>query len=459
MTGAEATDGPAAAARTAEEDRLVARVEELVGGRVTAIERQPRWRKAWYLTVDRDGTELALYVRGDKQIDAEPYPGLDREAAILRILERNGVPVPHVHGMSSDPIGIVMDRVPGTRDVAEAADDDERRGIAEQYMEILARMHGIDVAEFAAAGIEVPTTPAGAQLAFVDANERLYRRTKKAAEPLVEWALRWARRRLPTAGNRARFIHGDTGQFLFVDGRITCVYDFEASHIGDPLSDLAGLRTRAGTEPLGADIEHMIRHYQRVAGTTVDPSALSFYTATYMLTAVMALSGPLTELRPADQQAEYLTWDLMVRRAMLWAIAEVEGVKIEPAPPVTVPTGYPARIATVLEGTVRRMVPATPVDEANQSAALALARWAGAMVAVGAANVERDLDRAAVLLGHRPADQAAADTELERFVLAAGPEHDVALLEYFAAQTEARVAEAVPMRARLEQYALPKVVL
>ncbi|WP_255650270.1 hypothetical protein [Frankia sp. ArI3] len=196
-----------------------------------------------------------------------------------------------------------------------------------------------------------------------------------------------------------------------------------------------------------------------MAGTTVDPSALSFYTATYMLTAVMALSGPLTELRPADQQAEYLTWDLMVRRAMLWAIAEVEGVKIEPAPPVTLPTGYPARITTVLEGTVRRMVPATPVDEANQSAALALARWAAAMVAVGAANVERDLDQAAVLLGHRPADQAAADAELERFVLAAGPEHDLALLEYFAAQTEARVAEAVPMRQRLEQYALAKVVL
>jgi aminoglycoside phosphotransferase (APT) family kinase protein len=444
---------------TEEETRLVGRIEELVGGRVISLERQPRWRKAWYATVERDDTEIPIYVRGDKQIDAEPFPGLDREAAILRVLERHGVPVPHVYGMSADPIGIVMDRVSGTRDVAEAADDAERIGIAEQYVEILARMHAIDPAEFAAAGIDVPATAEGAQLAYVDANERLYRRTKRAPEPLVEWALRWARRKRPTSGNRARFIHCDTGQFLFVDGRITCVYDFEAAHVGDPLSDLAALRTRAGTEPLGADLEHMVRHYQKVSGQDIDLSALSFHTATFMLTSVMALSGPLAELRPADQQLEYLTWDLMVRRAMLWAMAEVEGVELWVPPPAPAPTGYAARVPTVLAGTLARMVPATPMDEGNQKAALALAHWAAALVAVGRDHAEADLDRAAEILGARPVDEAQADTELEAFVLTAGPEHDRALLKFFAARTEARVAEAVSLRRRLEPYALSPVTL
>jgi hypothetical protein len=99
------------------------------------------------------------------------------------------------------------------------------------------------------------------------------------------------------------------------------------------------------------------------------------------------------------------------------------------------------------------------VDEANQQAAIALAQWAGALVAVGAGNAERDLDRAAAILGYRPADQAEADAALEKFVLAAGPDDDLALLQYFAAQTEARVAEAVSIQHRLEDYALAKLEL
>ena len=52
-----------------EEARLGPQIEGLVGGRVISLERQPRWRKAWYAAVDRAGETLPIYVRGDKQID------------------------------------------------------------------------------------------------------------------------------------------------------------------------------------------------------------------------------------------------------------------------------------------------------------------------------------------------------------------------------------------------------
>lgn len=442
---------------TDEEARLVARIEDLVGGTVVYLERQPRWRKAWYVTVERDGAEVPLYVRGDKQIDAEPYPGLDREAAILRALEANGLPVPHVYGMCEDPVGIVMDRLPGTRDVAEADSDEQRTSIAEQYVEYLAKAHSLDLAPFEAAGVLVPRTPEGIALAFVDANEVLYRRTKHGAEPLVEWALRWARRNVLADRTRPAFIFADTGQFLFADGTITCLHDFEASHIGDPLFDLASLRTRSGYEPLGADVSHMVRHYEKVTGTSVDRRVLSYYTAVYMLATVMALSGPLANLRPEDMQAEYLTWDLMTRRALLWSIAEVMGVNIEPVPLSSAPTGYYSRVSRVLEGTISRMVPATPTDEANQAAAIRLVQWAGALISDGIRNYQHDLDGVSEIVGLRVRDWQEADAELEKFVLAAGPEHNLVLLRYFGTQTEARVAEAVSIQDRLAGYALPKV--
>jgi aminoglycoside phosphotransferase (APT) family kinase protein len=442
-----------------EERRLGPQIERLVGGRVIALERQPRWRKAWYAVVDRDGAYVPIYVRGDKQIDAEPYPGLAREAAILNLFGQSDLPVPKVYGMTENPIGIVMDRVPGTRDVAEAPDDDVRRTVAEQYMEVLARMHRLDPAPFVAAGIAHPQGAKETALSYLNANIVLYRRTKRGSQPLVEFALKWMQRNVPLHRNIARVLHGDPGQFLFESGRLTCIYDFEATHIGDPLADLAALRTRHGTEPLGADPSHLIRHYAALTGEPIDLPALSFHTAAFMLTAVMALAGPLTDPRPQELQLEYLTWDLMTRRAMLWAMAECMGVTIEPKPLVRLPEGRSALVARVLESTVGRIETGTPIGAADKASARALIDWCRGQAAAGAAHEAADLERAAAILGYRPPDWRATDAALERFVAGASPERDTVLFDYFVAQTEERVAEALSIQPRLAHYALPRITL
>jgi aminoglycoside phosphotransferase (APT) family kinase protein len=442
-----------------EEVRLRPQIERLVGGRIISLERQPRWRKAWYAVIERDGAAVPIYVRGDKQIDAEPYPGLGREAAILGLFRANDLPVPRVYGMTENPTAIVMDRVSGTRDVGHAADDDERRRVAEQYIEVLARMHELDTTPFVAAGMSLPEGPTQTALSYLNANIVLYRRTKRGAQPLVEFALRWMQRNVPMHRNTPRVVHGDPGQFLFEAGRLTCIYDFEATHIGDPLADLAALRARHGTEPLGADPGHLIRHYAALTGKPIDPAALSFHTAAFMLTAVMALAGPLTEPSPREMQLEYLTWDLMTRRAMLWAMAECLGVTITPKPLAGLPEGRSALVARVLEATINRIEAVSGMGAVDKASAAALVGWVRGQAASGGANEAADLDRAARILGYRPSDWQAADAALERFVAAAGPEHDAMLFDYFVAQTEDRVAEALSIQPRLTQYALPRIVL
>jgi aminoglycoside phosphotransferase (APT) family kinase protein len=442
-----------------EEARLAPQIEGLVGGRIISLERQPRWRKAWYAAVERAGETLPIYVRGDKQIDAEPYPGLDREAAILRLFGAGGLPVPSVYGMTQDPMSIVMERVRGTRDVGQAINDDERRSLAEQYIEVLARMHSLDVKPFVQAGVALPKGPEQTALAYLNANIGLYRRTKRGAQPLVEFALNWMKRNVPRHRDIPRVVHGDPGQFLFEDGRLTCIYDFEATHIGDPLSDLAALRTRHGTEPLGAEPSHLIRHYAALTGCKIDLPALSFHTAAFMLTAVMALAGPLTEPRPQEMQLEYLTWDLMTRRAMLWAMAECMGITITPLRTDPLPAGRSALVSRVLEATIDRIEPKTPIGAADKASAATLVGWVRGQAAMGAVHDAADLDRAAGILGYRPADWRAADAALERWVANAGAEHDAILFHYFVAQIEERVAEALSIQPRLAQYALPRVNL
>src|SRR5690606_5669530 len=98
-----------------DEDKLRARIEELTGGKMIAIERQIRWRPAWFADVEKDGEILHIHVRGDRESDVLPFPDLKREADILATLEKHGIPAPHIYGMCDDPNAIIMEAVPGSR--------------------------------------------------------------------------------------------------------------------------------------------------------------------------------------------------------------------------------------------------------------------------------------------------------------------------------------------------------
>lgn len=71
-------------------------VEEATGGTIRKWERQVRWRPAWFVDVERDGTLLKLHLRGDRQSDIVPFPELRREADIIDVLHESGIPVPKI---------------------------------------------------------------------------------------------------------------------------------------------------------------------------------------------------------------------------------------------------------------------------------------------------------------------------------------------------------------------------
>lgn len=57
------------------EARLKAFVEQLTGGTVVRMERQVRWRPAWFADVERPGQPLLqLHLRGDRQGGVNIFP-------------------------------------------------------------------------------------------------------------------------------------------------------------------------------------------------------------------------------------------------------------------------------------------------------------------------------------------------------------------------------------------------
>ena len=80
-------------------------VREELGGEVTNIVRQRRWRPVWRVEVRGDGLPDALLFKSDRPWPAHPYP-LKYEYDILRVLQNNGILIPKLMGMAAFMIGV-----------------------------------------------------------------------------------------------------------------------------------------------------------------------------------------------------------------------------------------------------------------------------------------------------------------------------------------------------------------
>ena len=421
------------------EQKLRHFVEKVTGGRVISMERQIRWRPAWFVDVERGDETLHIHIRGDRNSDILPFPELKREADILEVLEAHGVPVPHIWGVCPDPMAIIMDAVPGTRDVSRAASDAERRSIVRQYATAVATMHKIPVRAFVQRGLDLPQGAEEIALAGLSAYGPLYEKTKRKPEPLIEFALRWLKSNVPRHRTRASFIQFDSGQFLFDRGRLTALYDFEFAMLGDPMTDLATMRMRESYEPLGDELRALYRHYEAASGEPLDVPVLRYHNALFATVSCMQFAGAVADPQPGGPHAVYLEWDLALRRALITILAECMGVSL---PAVTAPSpadGEHLALLRMLRDAIGRIDCAPGMPQADKQSALDLVEYA--QRADGAAPETNRLacDEAAGFLGRRYEERREREAALERFVQSAGPGDFEMLLQYFARQIERQV--------------------
>jgi aminoglycoside phosphotransferase (APT) family kinase protein len=433
----EHTQTPADAA--ASEARLRAHVEKVTGGRIVKMERQPRWRPAWFVEVERDGKILPIYLRGDRKSDILPFPELRREADVMSVLHEHGIPVPYIYGVCDDPSTIVMESIGGTRDVSKAASDAERHDVMRQYIKAVAAMHKVPLAPFAAKGIRVPTTAEDIALAGLHAYFPLYQKNKKKPEPLIEFSLKWIRNNVPKHRTRPSFIQFDSGQYLFKDGRMTGLYDFEFSMIGDPMVDLATMRMRQSYEPYGVELKDMVRQYEIESGEPVDHAVINFHTLQFSTVSTMQIAGTVAVPQPGDPHATYLEWDLALRRQLLTAMKECMGIEIqaEEAPLSNVAPN--AALIGMVSDALAHIEVSTDMQRAQKTAAEHLVECLIRADGMGGVLLRRNLDDVSALLGRRYEEWAEAEAALEKFVLQAGPEMDAPLLRFFTAQHERRM--------------------
>ncbi len=403
-----------------EEERIVAWARRTLGGDVVDLRRQPRWRPAWTFDVLRGDERLPIYFRGDRGLADHGVYTLEREMAVFRVLESEGIPVPHVYGFCDSPRGIVMERARGRANLATAESDAERESVLDHYVELLARMHRLDVNAFDSAGLSRPADSRSLALADLDLWEAAYRRAKARPEPLIEFGLGWLARNAPTQRDRVGFVCSDSGQFLFEGGRVTAVLDLELAFLGDPAADLAGLRTRDLSEPLG-DLSRAIARYESLTGEPVDRAVVDYHTARFSLVTPLAVAALVARPPPGIDLVQYLCWYHVYGRVPVELMAKLSGVPLEEPdlPDDVAPTEAPPG-----DG------PGSDFEDYRSDAAWRAAEHRRRSERFGPALEADDLAEVSEILGRRPRDGREAEAALEACVVDSGPERDPEVLRH-----------------------------
>jgi len=431
-------------------DGAVKWIEQRCGGRVVDIEQQVRWRPHHFLTVERPDGTLRVLARSERQAIAggskfQQHFDIAHEARVLEALQGHGLRVPKFFGFNEEHRFILMERVDGTNELKDAPDDETRERVMAEYIEQLVSLHRVDVNSMTLSGLKVPTTSLetafGGKFGYVEEDWRVWRQHLRP-EPLLELGLWWLHANVPAGDRRVSFIQGDTGpgQFMFADGHLTALIDWELSHIGDPMLDLGVIRMRNMLYPTGS-LRAPIAHYEEVSGRPLDWQALCFYTVMSMLLTPIGVSPimqhPSAHIEPAFPA---FGWNATLRRGLTDALAEANGAEIEPPQlPEPPEPASPSLVDYLVEYLDVKCAP-IETDDAGRfevSAATSIARAVQLESAVGAELFDADLDDMGKVLGRRPIDRDDGLRELSELV-AAGPEERLRELVWLFARTERR---------------------
>jgi hypothetical protein len=221
---------------------------------------------------------------------------------------------------------------------------------------------------------------------------------------------------------------------MFADGRITGLLDFELTHVGDPMMDLAALRVRDTIKNIG-DLAATAARYEAITGISIDHDVVDFHTVLYNVISPLSVGPSLAAPVPATDGLSYLAWYVNGARWAFEVMAELGGYQLDP---VAVPPPRPTRRAPAYRHLVAGLRAAESPAIADEYQRVSLGRLANHLRRideVGPALDAADLDDLTRVLGYRP-DLGDADAELLHLVRTAGPERDEELVRLLDARVQ-----------------------
>lgn len=261
-----------------------------------------------------DRRDVVLRLRPRPPALLEPYD-LARQFAILRALAETPVRVPPALWL--EPTGevlgrpfFVMERVAGEvyemEPPAGAADDTVVR-MCRSLVEQLAAIHAVDLSRTGLHALDDGANHLDRELGHWAAEMN---RVKRGRLPALERLHRALLAGKPDPCPRVTLVHGDAkpGNFAFIAGEVSAVFDWEMTTIGDPLTDIGWLEmlwmqpVGINSHPAAPSIDALLAHYESASGIKV--ANRPWYRAfnAYKMAVICLIGAMLVEDGHSDDQ-------------------------------------------------------------------------------------------------------------------------------------------------------------
>lgn len=416
-------------------------VEKVIGGKIIDSERQggreSGGRPGWFLTCDIGGQSERFYVRGSRgdEFGFTQIYSLARETEIIKILHQQGIPVPRIIDHCANPDATLMEYVAGENDFTLIKSAAQRDAVAEDFARIMADWHRIDAKVFKPAGLIAPRTREDYVLKDLAVWEQGCLPYLKEPVPIVTFTCKWLRENIPNAPERPVLVQGDTGpgQFIFSGNKVSSVVDWELAFLGDPMRELAQIRTRDVWYPTN-NLTHWYEKYSEFSGVALDYPRLRYYSVFAMFITTLALCPYVQQPNPRDEHAEWFAQDVWSKKATAEALAESLDIELEPfALPEFEPSRHAQLFDILVDNLQGEQLPHIK-DSFLQHRMTMLVRLAAYMRNTEHFGTEinaLELDDIAQLVGKKQSSYAEAQRALNAYCETANAKQYTAIVQYF----------------------------
>lgn len=304
----------------------------VTGGRAVRSERRQGGasRAGYAIDVDHeDGTVEQLWLRLDTGFGPQSSTlyTVRREGAVYRALRDTAVRVARLRAVHPSLDGFLAERLVGHNWFTEIRDPAEQVRTARAFMQQLAALHAIDVHGLELTELGTPTRVSDhvrEELAIWEAQYA----DGGATEPVISLALCWLAENLPDDADwPVVLVQGDTGpgNFMYADGDVVAVMDWEMAHWGDLHDDFGWICVRDVQERF-THLPDRFRDYERFGGRPVALDRLRYFRVLAQLRCAIGTRRGLLAHDSRGEIANHLIYSTLHLRLLSDALTEAMGL-------------------------------------------------------------------------------------------------------------------------------------
>ncbi|MEW6404175.1 MAG: phosphotransferase family protein [Chloroflexota bacterium] len=300
-----------------------------------------------------------------------------REAAIIKSLSGQhkaaGVKVAPFIAAIPEKRALLGGFVGGEANFNKLATPEDRLAVAIDFMDQLAKLHKIDVTAGPVEGMG-PVYPIST---LIEQRIDLLKRRNKGKDwdPLIQLSIDWLADNIPSDLPAPVIVHGDAGpaNFLYADGKVTILLDWELVHYGDPMADLAMLCLRMLFQPF-VPLPSAFAAYEAAGGYPVNLDRVRYWRLLFQTGFARASRFNDPDAPPPPNLGMNMVYSTIHRRVLSEALAEAAGVELEPVALPDAPLGAHHRSFEIALDDIRDIVVPRLADQQAAVKAKGLAR-------------------------------------------------------------------------------------